>query len=96
MTLAAGKAEQMAANETIDAALVDGNLAGRRVDHIVAALRARRIPFAFVTGYGRDALPQGFEEAPIIEKPFTEEQVIATLQRILNNVVHLHSGRVEA
>ncbi len=49
-----------------------------------------------MTGYGRDALPQGFEEAPIIEKPFTEEQVIATLQRILNNVVHLHSGRVEA
>lgn len=92
----AEKAEQMAANETIDAALVDGNLAGRRVDHIVSALRARRIPFAFVTGYGRDALPQGFEEAPIIEKPFTEEQVIATLQRILNNVVHLHSGRVEA
>lgn len=92
----ADKAQQMATHETVDAALVDGNLAGRRVDQIVAALRDRGIPFAFVTGYGREALPPGFEAAPIIEKPFTEQQVIATLNRLLSNVVQLHSAQREA
>jgi CheY-like chemotaxis protein len=91
----ADKALQMATDEALDAALVDGNLAGRRVDQIVTALRDRGIPFAFVTGYGRDALPAGFDTAPIIEKPFTEEQVTATLIRLLNNVVQLHAARQE-
>ena len=83
----------MAASEEVDAALVDGNLAGRRVDQIVTALRQRNIPFAFVTGYGREALPPGFDDAPIVEKPFTQEQVIGTLERLLNNVVPIRSGR---
>ncbi len=81
----ADKALQMATEEAVDAALVDGNLAGRRVDQIVAALKARGIPFAFVTGYGREALPVGFDDAPIVEKPFAQEQVISTLERLLNN-----------
>jgi len=92
----ADKALQMANEETADAALVDGNLAGRRVDQIVAALKARGIPFAFVTGYGREALPPGFDDAPIVEKPFTQEQVISTLERLLNNVVPIRSGRRES
>jgi DNA-binding response OmpR family regulator len=90
----ADKAKQMATEADVDAALVDGNLAGRRVDQIVAALRERHIPFAFVTGYGREALPPGFDNAPIIEKPFTQEQVIATLERLLSNVVPLRSTRI--
>lgn len=85
----AGKAKQMAAEENVDAALVDGNLAGRPVDEIVAALHARHIPFAFVTGYGREALPPGFDHVPIVEKPFTQELVVATLERLVNNVVPL-------
>lgn len=91
----ADKALQMASEQKADAALVDGNLAGRRVDQIVAALKARGIPFAFVTGYGREALPAGFDDAPIVEKPFTQEQVIGTLERLLNNVVPIRSGRRE-
>lgn len=91
----ADKALEMAANEVVDAALVDGNLAGRRVDQIVGALKSRQIPFAFVTGYGREALPPGFDDAPIVEKPFTQEQVIGTLERLLNNVVPLRPGRRE-
>lgn len=85
----AEKAQQMAAEEEVDAALVDGNLAGRRVDLIVSKLQERRIPFAFVTGYGREALPAGFDTAPIVEKPFTQEQVTATLEQLLSNVVPL-------
>ena len=70
-------------------------MAGRRVDQIVGALKSRQIPFAFVTGYGREALPPGFDDAPIVEKPFTQEQVIGTLERLLNNVVPLRPSRRE-
>lgn len=91
----AEKALAMATSEAVDAALVDGNLAGQRVDQIVEALKARKIPFAFVTGYGREALPRGYDDAPILEKPFTQEQVVSTLDRLLNNVVPIRSGRRE-
>jgi CheY-like chemotaxis protein len=87
------KAMAFATSEQIDAALVDGNLAGRPVDNLARALRQRNIPFAFVTGYGRDALPAGFDDAPIVEKPFTQEQVIAALERLFTNVVSLRKGR---
>ena len=80
--------------ETFDAALVDGNLAGRSVDEIAVALTQRRTPFAFVTGYGREALPVGFQEAIIVEKPFTQEQVIGAVEQLLtpgDNVSPLRS-----
>ncbi|ANP46663.1 PAS domain S-box protein [Candidatus Viadribacter manganicus] len=86
---------RMATDENVDAALVDGNLAGRRVDQIVDTLKARQIPFAFVTGYGREALPSGYDDALIVEKPFTQEQVVNALERLLNNVVPIRSGRRE-
>jgi CheY-like chemotaxis protein len=67
----------------IDAALVDANLAGDPVDELAAALTRRKVPFAFVTGYGREALPQGFREAAMIGKPFTEKALLATIERIV-------------
>jgi two-component sensor histidine kinase/CheY-like chemotaxis protein len=59
----------------IDAALLDGNLRGRPVDNIAAALTRRQIPFVYVTGYDRQSLPQGFGEASILSKPFSREQL---------------------
>jgi len=82
--------------ETFDVALVDGNLAGRSVDEIAVALTQRRTPFAFVTGYGREALPIGFQEALIVEKPFTQDQVSGALKRLLSpgdNVSTLRASR---
>jgi PAS domain S-box-containing protein len=86
-------ARALAAEAHIDGALVDGNLAGRPVDDIARLLRDRGVPFAFVTGYGRNALPGGFEDAPIVEKPFTQEQVVVALDRLLTNVVSLRKDR---
>lgn len=86
-------ATTLARSAQIDGALVDGNLAGRAVDDVARALRERAIPFAFVTGYGRDALPSDCDDAPIVEKPFTQEQVIAALERMFTNVISLRKGR---
>jgi PAS domain S-box-containing protein len=77
------KARSLIETAEFDAALVDANLAGDPVDELAAALTRRKVPFAFVTGYGRDALPQGFREAAMIGKPFTEKALLATIERIV-------------
>jgi hypothetical protein len=50
----------------------------------------------FVTGYGREALPMSFQDRIIVEKPFTEEQVISALERLFcapGNVIPLRTSR---
>jgi PAS domain S-box-containing protein len=66
-----------------DAALLDANLSGRRVDALALALTQKQIPFAFVTGYGRDALPQAFQGAVAVDKPFTGDQIRGALEQLL-------------
>jgi PAS domain S-box-containing protein len=77
------QARSLLAQESFDAALVDVNLAGRTVDELAAALTQRNCPFAFVTGYGREALPRGFQDAVVLGKPFGRDQVLATVEVLL-------------
>ncbi len=66
-----------------DAALLDANLDGEPVDALAAALTRRNIPFAFVTGFQRDALPTSFREAVVVAKPFSSEELLSTVGRLL-------------
>jgi PAS domain S-box-containing protein len=77
------QAMQLLGKARFDAALLDINLAGIPVDGLAGALAKRNVPFAFVTGYGREMLPEGFREARIIAKPFSGEQVVTTLSQLL-------------
>jgi CheY-like chemotaxis protein len=61
---------------SFDGALLDANLRGKPAGEIAAALTRRKIPFAFVTGYGRQALPESFGQSPMLTKPFTQEQLL--------------------
>ncbi len=74
--------EAIGANE-LDAALVDANLGGVRVDKIAEALAARDVPFVFVSGYDRSALPDAFQNAPLLSKPFSSGALMAALAKIL-------------
>ncbi|HLI66399.1 MAG TPA: HWE histidine kinase domain-containing protein [Caulobacteraceae bacterium] len=66
----------------LDAAVLDANLNGESVLPVAEALRARRIPFVFATGYGDSKFtPQGFD-APLIKKPYDVTQVAAALAEI--------------
>jgi len=67
----------------IDAALVDANLGGRRVDDLAASLSERSIPFGFVTGYGREALPARFQHSRMLSKPFMPAQLLALVSALL-------------
>ena len=77
------EAKSLVADGRYDVALVDVNLAGHPVDELAAALTQRNRPFAFVTGYGREALPRGFRDAVILGKPFGQEQLLATIEVLL-------------
>src|SRR5262245_13165621 len=66
-----------------DAALLDVNLAGQPVDELAILLTRKNRPFAFVTGYGRDALPSGFRGAVVLGKPFGADQLLATVEVLL-------------
>jgi PAS domain S-box-containing protein len=77
------QAKQLIAEAGYDAALVDVNLKGRPVDELAATLTQKNCPFAFVTGYGRDALPQGFREAVVLGKPFSQDQLLTTVEVLL-------------
>mgnify|MGYP006204732875 CR=1 FL=1 len=68
----------LAGSESIDAAVLDINLRGERIDPIAALLAARGIPVLFATGYGTAAgVVRG--DAPVIDKPYTQERLAAGL-----------------
>jgi CheY-like chemotaxis protein len=77
------EAKSLVADGRYDAALLDVNLAGHPVDEIAAALTQKNCPFAFVTGYGREALPRGFRDAVVLGKPFGQEQLLAAIEVLL-------------
>jgi PAS domain S-box-containing protein len=80
-----------------DAVLLDVNLAGQPVDELATLLTRNNCPFAFVTGYGREALPPGFRGAVVLGKPFGADQLLATVEVLLYqpaSVVQLRQKKV--
>src|SRR5688572_3078139 len=63
----------------VHGALLDASLPGQPVSGIADALKAKGIPFAFVTGYGREQLPSAYREMPLIRKPFTGADLLAAI-----------------
>jgi two-component sensor histidine kinase len=70
------KACELIEQSRFDGVLLDANLHGDTVDLIADALSRRDIPFAFVTGYNGNALPEAFRAIPVLSKPCSSEQVI--------------------
>ena len=60
-----------------DLAFLDVNLRGVPVYPVAEVLRARAIPFAFVTGYGSTGVDAAGVEAPILQKPFQSRDLAA-------------------
>lgn len=74
----------LASVEDFDAAVLDVNLRGECSDVIAAELQKRRIPFVFATGYGDQPQRSG-THAPVICKPFREEDLVEALAEVLDN-----------
>jgi CheY-like chemotaxis protein len=74
-----GDALEAIAQEDVHGALLDAHLAGEPVGRVADALKARNIPFAFVSGYGREQLPPAHRGAPLVKKPFTGKDLLAAV-----------------
>ena len=68
----------------IDIAILDVNLGGEDAFPVAGALAERGVPFAFSTGYGNAGLPDNWRSRPTLQKPFTQDQVVAVLSRALD------------
>jgi two-component sensor histidine kinase len=65
---------------TVDAALLDVNLAGGRSYAVADMLAAKGVPFAFCTGYsGPTDLPARFADVRVLTKPLRAEQILESL-----------------
>jgi DNA-binding response OmpR family regulator len=58
-----------------DLAILDVNLKGESVWPVATRLRERNVPFVIATGGHVDPPPPEFNDAPVIEKPYTVDRV---------------------
>lgn len=73
----------VADGERLDLAVLDINLRGDTVFPVADALRDRRVPFVFATGYDRSSVPSTYGDVPRWEKPFKAEQLAGFLPRLV-------------
>ena len=71
----------LARNARFDIALLDINLNGRQSFPVAEAIRARGLPFLFATGYGSRILTAPYKDTPILQKPFSLDELRAALAR---------------
>jgi PAS domain S-box-containing protein len=77
-------ARRLAEDTVCDAALVDASLNGYSVDEVAGKLMQRGIPFGFVTGFSREGVPRGFQNAGILTKPFDQDDLLAFVAALLS------------
>jgi CheY-like chemotaxis protein len=63
-----------------DLAILDVNLKGENVWPVATLLRERNVPFVIATGGHVDPPPPEFNDAPVIEKPYTVDRVTPAIE----------------
>jgi CheY-like chemotaxis protein len=72
----------LARTAEFDVALLDINLNGRHSFPVADVIRARGLPFLFATGYSSRILGAPYRDVPILQKPFSLDELRQTLERI--------------
>ena len=79
----ASEAARAAEREAFDLALLDVNLGdGQTSFETAEILRARGVPFAFVTGYGDQGVRPDLRDAPVLSKPIDPRQLAMVIERL--------------
>ena len=63
-----------------DLAILDVNLKGENVWPVATKLREKKVPFVIATGGHVDPPPAEFNDAPVIEKPYTVYRVTPAIE----------------
>jgi DNA-binding response OmpR family regulator len=74
---------EAAGEETLDAALLDINLAGQAVYPVADILAGRNVPFAFVTGHDPAIIPPEHRHRPIVTKPYRAHGLLAAVSKLI-------------
>ena len=67
----------------LDVAILDVNLGGQPIYPVAETLRNRNVQIVFATGYGRQGLPENWQDCPVLMKPYTADDVELVLQGIV-------------
>lgn len=59
----------------VDVAILDVNIAGEKIYPVARVLKRRGVPIVFATGYGRGGMLEEWHSYPVLQKPYTSEQV---------------------
>jgi two-component SAPR family response regulator len=79
------RAFEVLAAEPIDIAVLDIDLNGTSVVPLAEHLRAQRVPFVFLTGYGDEALlPEPLRGHPRFDKPVEAERLVRGMLELVS------------
>lgn len=67
----------LARDQTMDGAILDVNLAGKKVFPVAEILAERNIPFVFTTGYGSAGVREINQDRPVLQKPYQARSLAA-------------------
>jgi CheY-like chemotaxis protein len=67
-------------DETVDAAVLDLNIAGDLVYPVADALEKRGLPYIFATGYGASGLTEPYRRQRVLQKPFSRRELLQAMQ----------------
>ena len=68
---------------SFEIAILDVNLNGQFTFPIADILTERGLPFVFSTGYGGTRIPAPFQKAPVLQKPFQQQDLERALRAAL-------------
>jgi DNA-binding response OmpR family regulator len=71
---------ELARSESLDAAILDIDIAGEAVWPIAEELKRRHVPFLFLSAFSElNAIPALFSAAPHLEKPLEQDRILLAL-----------------
>ncbi len=80
---------EIARSGAFDAAVLDINVAGEAIYPVVEILASRNVPIAFSTGYGAAGVAAAWRAWPILQKPYSAEQLAHALLQAIARVAAL-------
>jgi DNA-binding response OmpR family regulator len=66
----------------VDGAVLDIDLAGEEVFPLAVALRAKNVPWIYVTGYSSKPVPSDLKGRAYIEKPISRDAFLCALETL--------------
>jgi CheY-like chemotaxis protein len=78
-------ARELVDGEEFDAAIMDIHIRGERVFPLCDVLSGKGVPFVLTSGYADWQMPDKWQDAPRLQKPYTIDQIQEALSLLLSD-----------